>query len=204
MTIAVFTVIGDVVGSRRSADRAALQGRVNRALADVNDRVEVAQPFEPTVGDEYQGACATLADALRAALLVRLTLLPLVDTRSGVGQGEVTVHDATRSPLLQDGPGWWAAREAIDAIGGPRDERRTWFVGVGSGTINAYLTCRDQVVSRLNDRGMRMLRLALLGHTQKEIAALEEVWPSAVSQQFRRGIGSVLLSQRLVASDADG
>lgn len=204
MSAPVYTVIGDLVGSRRSADRAALQTQVNRALADVNDRVTVAQPFEPTVGDEYQGACGTLSEALLAALLVRLTLLPAVDSRCGVGQGEVTVHDAGRRPLLQDGPGWWTAREAIDAIGGSRDERRTWFVGVGSGTINAFLTCRDQVVSRLNDRGVRMLRLALLGHSQKEIAELEGVWPSAVSQQFRRGIGGVLLAHRLVAADADG
>jgi DNA-binding CsgD family transcriptional regulator len=196
----LYTVIGDLVGSRRSPDRARLQDRLGEALREVSARVPVAQPFEPTVGDEYQGACATLSEALTAALLVRLSLLPLVDTRCGVGCGEVAVHDASRTPLLQDGPGWWSAREAIETIGGPRDDRRTWFVGEGSATINAFLVCRDQVLSRLNERGVRMLRLALLGHSQKQIAEQEGVWPSAVSQQFRRGIGAVLQAHALVAA----
>jgi len=196
----LYTVIGDLVGSRRSADRAGLQDRLDEVLREVSGRVPVAQPFEPTVGDEFQGACATLSEALTAALLVRLGLLPLVDARCGLGHGEVSVHDAARAPLLQDGPGWWAAREAIDAIDGPRDDRRTWFLGEGSDTINAFLVCRDQVISRLNERGVRMLRLALLGHSQKEIAEHEEVWPSAVSQQFRRGIGAVVQAHALVAA----
>jgi DNA-binding CsgD family transcriptional regulator len=198
----VYTVIGDLVGSRKAGDRGALQRRLVEALREVSDRLPVAQRFEPTLGDEYQGACDTLSEALTAALLVRLALLPEVDTRCGVGLGEVLVHDASRTPLLQDGPGWWTAREAIDAIGGRRDERRTWFVGEGSATINAFLVCRDQVVSRLNERGVRMLRLALLGHSQKDIAEREEVWPSAVSQQFRRGIGAVLHAHALLAATA--
>jgi hypothetical protein len=197
----VYTVIGDLVGSRRSADRSALQSAVNETLDQVNGQVPVAQRFEPTVGDEYQGACATLPEALTASLLIRLSLHGVVDSRCGIGRGEVTVHDPDRRPVLQDGPGWWSARAAIEQLG-KRDERRTWFQGEGAGTINAFLVCRDQVVSRLNDRGIRMLRLALLGHSQKEIAELEEVWPSAVSQQFRRGIGAVLDGHRLVGSDA--
>jgi hypothetical protein len=199
----VFTVIADLIGSRRVGDRSSLQLRLDAALQEVNDHLPVTQTFEPTVGDEYQGACASLSDALTAALVVRLFLLPAVDVRTGVGFGEVTVHHASRTPVLQDGPGWWSAREAIETIGGAREERRTWFVGEGpatiDATINAFLVCRDQVVSRLNERGVRMLRLALLGHSQKDIAAREEVWPSAVSQQFRRGIGAVLRAHALLA-----
>jgi len=202
MTSTVYTVIGDLIGSRVAADRSALQARVNDVLAEVSSQVPVAQPFEPTVGDEYQGACATLPQALTAALVVRLSLHDLVDTRCGIGYGEVTVHDAERRPLLQDGPGWWIARRAIEEISGRRDDRRTWFRGEGSGRINAFLVCRDQVISRLNDRGLRMLRLALLGHSQKEIAEIEGVWPSAVSQQFRRGISAVLDAHRLIEADA--
>ncbi len=202
MPDSVYTVIGDLIGSRVVEDRAALQTRVNEALAAVSTQVPVAQPFEPTVGDEYQGACSTLPEALTAALLVRLTLHEVVDTRCGIGFGEVTVHDADRRPLLQDGPGWWVARRAIEEISGKRDDRRTWFRGEGSGRINAFLVCRDQVVSRLNDRGIRMLRLALLGHSQKHIAELEGIWPSAVSQQFRRGISAVLDAHRLIEADA--
>jgi hypothetical protein len=174
---------------------------LNDALVGVNRTVPVEQPFEPTVGDEYQGACATRHDAVLAALLIRLTLLPLVDTRCGIGYGPVTVHDADRTPLLQDGPGWWSAREAIQDLDRGREARRTWFAGPDQGVVNGFLVCRDQIIERLNERGIRILRLALLGHPQKEIAEMEGIWPSAVSQQFSRNIGSVVESMRLLAAD---
>jgi hypothetical protein len=198
---AVVTVIGDLVGSRSVPDRAQVQDTLAAALTEVNSVVAVAQPFQPTVGDEHQGACRTLPDALRAALLVRLTLLPLVDVRHGIGHGEVSVHDASRTPLLQDGPGWWSARSAIDALGARRGPGRTWFQGPDEGRVNAFLVCRDQIVDRLNDRGLRILRLALLGHSQKEIAEIEDIYPSAVSQQFTRNIGAVVESMRLFGQE---
>ncbi len=201
MSDTVYTVIGDLVGSRAVPDRAAVQRALNGALDAVNEALPVAQPFEPTVGDEYQGACATLPGAVLAALLVRLSLLPLVDARCGVGFGQVTVHDAGRRPLLQDGPGWWAAREAIRSLDGRRDTTRTWFCGPGAGGVNAFLLCRDQIVDRLNERGTRILRLALLGHPQKEIAEREGIWPSAVSQQFTRNIGSIVEAMRVFAQE---
>ena len=83
----VYTVIGDLVGSRAAPDRAAVQDALGTALAEVNETVPVAQPFQPTVGDEYQGACATLPDAVLASLLVRLALLPRTDVRCGLGHG---------------------------------------------------------------------------------------------------------------------
>lgn len=199
MSSPVTTVIGDLVGSRRAPDRGALQRSLGQALSELNATVATVQAFEPTVGDEFQGACATLADATLATLLVRLALRGDGDARCGIGVGEVTVHDDTRTPLLQDGPGWWAARDAIEAVEGARGDRRTWYVGPGAAPVNAFLLCRDQVVARLNDRGARMLRLALLGHSQREIAEREGVYPSAVSQQFSRGIGTVLAAQQLLA-----
>jgi hypothetical protein len=205
MSSVLYTVIGDLVGSRSVADRAAVQQDLGEVLDAVNTAVPVAQPFEPTVGDEYQGACTTLADAALAGLLVRLALLPVVDVRCGIGHGPVTVHDASRAPLLQDGPGWWAARDAVETLDRRRDGTRTWFAGPGQGTVNALLVCRDAIIERLNARGVRILRLALLGHSQKEIAALEGIWPSAVSQQFTRNVGAVVESMRLLASpEGDG
>ena len=204
MAAELYTVIGDLVDSRSVDDRAAVQDVLNDTLAGVASVVHVEQPFQPTVGDEYQGACATLPDAVLAALLVRLRMRPWVDVRCGIGHGAVTVHDAQRTPLLQDGPGWWSAREAIQSLHGRRDTARTWFVGPDDGRVNAFLLCRDQIIERLNDRGLRILRLALLGHPQKEIAEIEGIWPSAVSQQFSRNIGSVVESMQVFAASSGG
>ncbi len=206
MTVVLYTLIGDLVGSRRaSVERAALQDRFGAVLSEVTAMLGPAQALEPTRGDELQGAFTTVGDALTAALLVRLALLPDADVRCGVGFGEVSVHDADRTPVLQDGPGWWSARKAIEEISGKNDDRRTWYDGrdpVETGQVNAFLLCRDQLIARLNDRGLRMLRLGLGGTSQKEIARLEGVWPSAVSQQFSRGIGAVLEAHRQVATEA--
>ena len=47
------------------------------------------------------------------ALQVRLTAAPAIDVRFGIGWGfEVTILDASTG--IQDGPGWWSARDAIE------------------------------------------------------------------------------------------
>jgi hypothetical protein len=194
----VYALIGDVVGSRELPDRAGAQRRIGAVLTEVTGQVEHVQPLEPTVGDEFQGAFASLADATLAALLVRLALLPDVDVRCGIGYGEVTVHDPVSRPLLQDGPGWWVARDALDALG---SRERTRYAGADAGRVNAYLLTRDALVDRLNERGWRMLRLALLGETQQRIAEVERVSKSAVSQQFARGISAVRDAQSMFASE---
>jgi hypothetical protein len=188
----MYTLIGDMVGSRRLPNRVRAQEALGRELAEVTEVLGPVQRLEPTVGDEFQGAFETLPDAVLGAMLVRLALLPGIDVRCGIGSGEVTVHDASRRPLLQDGPGWWAAREALEVLAAPRrSSGRSWYVGQGAAPVNAYLTCRDQLVDRLSDRGRRMLRMALLGTTQQRIAEVEGISKSAVSQQFARGIGAI-------------
>ena len=146
----VYTLIGDIVGSRRLNDRAGAQERIGTVLREVSPAVRPVQDLEATVGDEFQGAFRTVGDAALAALLVRLALLPDVDVRCGLGYGEVTVHDGDRRPLLQDGPGWWSARDALDALSRPRRAaERTWYVGPDAGRVNAFLLTRDALVDRL-------------------------------------------------------
>jgi hypothetical protein len=203
MAPSLYAVIGDLVGSRKVSDRVATHRTLVRSLAEVNDLLNPTHPFAVTVGDEYQGACGSLADAVLAATLVRLAMLPDVDVRCGIGYGAVMVHDESEKAVVQDGPGWWTAREAIDIVGRARDPRRSWYVHEGSGTVNAFLLCRDQLIDRLNERGIRILRLALLGRSQKQIAEAEDVWPSAVSQQFARGVGAVVEAQHLITTAAE-
>jgi len=107
-------LIGDVVRSRATTDRQALHDALEAALAAADAAVPPVTGLRVTVGDEFQGTYATLGEAVEAALRVRLALLPDVDTRFGLGRGEVAVLDARRG--IEDGPGWWAARAAIEAV----------------------------------------------------------------------------------------
>lgn len=192
MTI-VATLIGDVVASRSAPDRQALHTRLREALTLVNDLTDPLQPVRITVGDEFQGAWAHRGQAAHAALLLRLHLLPGVETRYGLGWGEVTALEEDGS--VQDGPGWWRAREAITAAKEAEGRVRTdglvvrtrWHEDDPSGiAVDAALRHRDLILAGLDDRSLRLLRGLLLGRTQRDLADEEEISPTAVSRRVHR------------------
>lgn len=205
------TLIGDVVGSRDGhIPRADLHARLSDGLAAVNDELTPTVPLRITVGDEYQGCFATVGAACRASLRLRLALLPDHDVRHGIGWGPVTV--LSENPRVEDGPGWWAAREAIeraarDAGKAATRAVRTRFVRAeeasGSGPdprpIEAALLLRDEVVGRLSARSVMLLGGLLDGRTQTDLAEELQVSVSALSQRVRRdGIGVLLRSDELL------
>lgn len=207
------TVIVDLVGSRRHADRAWVHRAFTTALAAVNRVVPAEQPLEPTVGDEAQARYATVEQALRATLLVRLELPPELDARAGIGLGPVQDLGQGAVGLLQDGPGWWAARDAINEAKARETGRdrslRTWYVAAeatGAGKdrpdpaqVDAFLLLRDEIVSGMPDRSRRLLRGVLDGRTQADLAEQEGISPSAVSQNLRRsGAYAVLHAHELL------
>ncbi|WP_377641963.1 SatD family protein [Oryzobacter terrae] len=200
-------LIGDIVDSRGATNRRALHRAVEKALVGVNAVVPALGELRVTVGDEFQGSYATLGGALDAALRVRLHLLPGVDTRFGIGRGAVTTLDARRG--LEDGPGWWAARSAIEAAeaAATTAATRTARTAVRAAdddpvldAVNAALLCRDHLVGSLSDRSLRLLRGLMDPHTtQSELATLEGISASAVSQRVRAdGIGAVLAAHELL------
>lgn len=186
------TLIGDVVGSRRIADRSAQHRALNQALRDV--RAGAIDPPAFTVGDEFQGSYPTVGSAIDAALSVRLAVAPAIDVRFGIGWGTVTMLDAAAG--IQDGPGWWAVREAIEWTASAQRQPglalvRTSFRAHGESrddvdAINAALLCRDHLLGSLDDRSMRILKGLLSNHTKKDIAAEEGISASAISQRAGR------------------
>jgi hypothetical protein len=199
-----FTLIGDLIGSRRNPDRGALQQALGKVLDRVNDTIATDQILEPTVGDEIQGAFPTIGAATLATLLIRLELAPHVGMRFGLGYGSVTVYDGSRRPLLQDGPGWWNARKAITS--GRERQRGACYEGPEDNEdapdpafVNAFLIARDGLFQRLSSRQRRMLLSTLSGQTQIEIAEAEGISESAVSQAFARGVSAVRDAQRTLS-----
>src|SRR3954454_19523099 len=118
-------LIGDVVASRRAGDRSVLHARVTQVLGEVNEAFDPVTPLRITVGDEFQGTFATVGAALQASLRLRLGLLPDNDVRHGLGWGEVPV--LKQQPRVEDGPGWWAARDAIHEVQAAQERSGTRF-----------------------------------------------------------------------------
>lgn len=201
-------MIGDLVGSRRISDRAAVHARFERAIAAVNAEYAPPVPLRIGLGDEFQGIFASLGAAISASLRVRMALLPDVDVRQGIGWGQVLV--LAEEPRVEDGPGWWAARAAIETVEGyeskaPLRAVRTAYVaadgesGPEPALVNAALMARDQLVSGLSERSMSVLDGLMSDRRQRDIADELGISPSAVSQRIRaEGIGVVLAVDELL------
>jgi hypothetical protein len=185
-SLACAALIGDIVGSRQASNRSELHRRIIEVLAGT--------PLAFTVGDEFQGSYPTVGEAIEATLTVRLALAPDIDVRFGIGWGEVTVLDAGSG--IQDGPGWWSAREAIEWTAAAQQQpalasartayRRHSDTGPDPDAVNAALLCRDHLLGSVDARSLRLLRGLLDHKTKKELAAMEGISASAVSQRTAR------------------
>src|SRR6476646_5230819 len=179
----VATLIGDVVRSRSSADRSDLHARLAGALEEANALLRPSVPLRITVGAEFQGCIAAVGEAVHASLWLLLRLAP-VQLRHGVGWGAVAVLED--QPRVEDGPGWWAAREAIETVKSEESRATTRLLrtayrraedveGPDPAPVNAALMCRDQMIGSLSERSVRVLSGLLDGSSQVELATVEGI-----------------------------
>jgi hypothetical protein len=191
----MIAVIADIVGSRKLADREGAQREIENAIARAQRTLPVAdRMLAATVGDELQGVYLALGDALASLLLVQLELPDPISCRFGIGIGAVrTVRSGEGE--IPEGPGWWAAREAIDLVHTKQQRTaptaRTWIVAAPEEDgrmhdavrlANAYLLARDQLVGTMSERTRRLVAGRCARLTQRELAEREGITQSAVSQ----------------------
>ena len=183
-----------------------MHARFEAALDAVNAATHPLVPAAVTVGDECQGVYATLGEALEAAHRLRLELAGAVDVRCGLGVGPIVELDAARG--LQDGPAWWAARAAIEAIEREAGTRghglvRTGVAGGEAGRLSPALLgavrALDVCFAALDAPSARILIGIVGGARQSDIAAQLDLSPQAVSQRVNRhGLAVLADSLRLL------
>lgn len=223
-TAPVAAVIADLVGSRDLEDRTGAHQQVLTAWNAAHERVVGAgdaaatpsvSPWA-TVGDEFQAVYPDLATALRALLRLLLDLEDPVRLRFGIGLGAVTTVEQGGDGPIQDGDAWWSARAAIDA--GRKRDRRGAVLEVrraeeekrsdppeapdGPAARLEATAARlvEHVVGEMKPRERRILRATLDGEIQQQIAEVEGISQSAVSQSLSRSGGRVLVDvDRLLA-----
>lgn len=199
-------VIGDVVGSREHPDRAALDARLQECLDQINRDWSPQVPLRVTVGDEFQGAWHSRGPALRAALRIRLELLPEIDLRVGLGVGGVSV--LREQPRVEDGPGWWSAREAIDFVKAdasrPQRHTKMGYRGPDQALVNAVLVGLDALIAPLDARSVVLARGLLAGCSRAALASEVGISASAVSQRIgRHSLGAIERIDALLAELSD-
>ncbi|WP_323100636.1 SatD family protein [Intrasporangium sp. YIM S08009] len=204
-------LIGDVVDSRLHPDRQQLHDALEAAIGEANASSTPLDPLVITLGDEFQGVFATVGDALTASFRVRAHLHPLADVRFGVGRGEVSTLDPVRG--VHDGPGYWAARDAIVEIEerATQPRSRTARTGYSPGASDAgeagenkdaldtvtalrvALDCLDFMVGSMSTTTRDILGGLMDGQSQRDVATRLDISASAVSQRVRRdGVGVAL------------
>lgn len=202
----VIAVLADIVGSRKLDDRAAAQRILDETIARVDADLPLAhQPLTPTVGDEQQGVYLRLEDALVSLLMIQLALPDGIAFRFGIGIGEVRAVDSVHGALA-DGPGWYAARAAIETVhareGRTVPRTRTWIVGApGQDEVmesviaasNAYLLVRDELVGAMNERERRLTYGRMVGRSQHDLAAAEGISQPSVSKSLRNAGSAALI-----------
>lgn len=208
----MIAVILDIVGSRALDDRSGAQRALDDAIARVEaDRPLASTPLRPTVGDEQQGVYPTLDAALAALTLLRLALPEHIDCRFGVGIGPVE-EIASAAGDLPEGPGWWAARTAIEHVHALQKRTvpgaRTWVVvheaqpdaaRLLAHQANIGLMTRDQLISDMSARTRRLTYGRCLGVFQRDLAAAEGITQPAVSQALASsGAGAIIEGLRLL------
>ncbi|MEN0023996.1 SatD family protein [Microbacterium sp. LWO14-1.2] len=202
----VIAVVADIVGSRKLDDRSAAQRVLDQTISLVEGDLPLAsQPLTPTVGDEQQGVYRSLEDALVSLLMIQLRLPDGIGFRFGIGIGAVSTVESVHGELA-DGPGWYAARAAIETVhakeGRAVPRSRTWIVGapgqdeVMESTIaasNAYLLVRDELVGAMSERERRLTYGRLIGRSQLDLADEEGITQPSVSKSLRNAGSAAIL-----------
>jgi len=204
----VVTVIGDVRDSRSAPDRQQLHDVLTLALDEVSREVPGRHALRVTAGDEFQGTYVRLGEALAGVFALRLRLSPEVGVRFGIGRGDVTVLDEATG--TQDGPGWWSARAAIDAVKAAEQETgwsatRTAYRSSQESdpvqeAVNAALVCQDLLVDSWDARTWSIVRGIMQGRTHSDIASELGISRQAVQQRRSAGLPMVQAAADRLAS----
>lgn len=109
------TLIFDIKKSRELSNRNELQEILIKTLKKCNDEFEdiIASPFLITLGDEWQGLLKEGANYNKIIKFFKDNLPSNIEFYTGVGIGNVTVHNFKLTVNQLDGPSFHLARKAI-------------------------------------------------------------------------------------------
>lgn len=170
-------IIGDIKESRRLENwqnmfmelRKTLRG-INRRLSDV-----IVVTFQPTVGDEFQGAISALEKAFDIYNFIRSELQ--VDIYYGIGIG--SIEKPLKKEMGMRGSGFYRARDALEVC---KKENRNVFVK-SSDTPNPT----DKIINTL----LRLIEVLENSWTkrQREIVNYYRVHPDYTYEQLSKHFG---------------
>lgn len=113
----MYVMIGDMVNSRKKENRYEIQEAFQRCLQEINQRYQksIVSQFSITLGDEFQGVLKDAEFLFEIITRIEITMKN-VGFRFSVGIGEISTKLYLNTPLMSDGPAWYAARDGLNYI----------------------------------------------------------------------------------------
>ncbi len=181
----VCAIIGDVVSSRSAAQQPMFE-TLAEVLAWVNREVDHLQPMAlaPAAGDEIQGACRSIADALKSTLFIQLKLHGQYQLRFGLGQGTTKSHRKNEPTVARSG----------SAYGDLLTEALT----------NSLLLFRDQIVQSMSRTDALVTLELFRGKRQVDIKRALNISQSTVSDVSRKKGAALLIRCQKMLDEAVG
>ncbi len=183
-------VIGDLVDSRHVKDRNRLQRTLKRTLSAARHESSGLSPWTLTLGDEFQCVYADARTLFVDLLKIAEGLQP-VQARFAIGVGPLLTPINQEQALEMDGPGFYAARTAIEKL---RAEGGLFRLAGEPDTppsldlANHALTLAGHILQQARSaQRLRVLRHRLDGHNQRAIAEILNTTPANISQHVRNG-----------------
>ena len=179
---------GDLIASRKVADREALQATLLKTLRALNRRFRdlVEVPLSVSAGDEFQGVFRPDGEIVRLVDALERELHP-VEARVGIGIGAISTRFRKRSQEM-DGEAFRFAREALEATRRPSPDTWLWFrTAAEEFDLAANAIALLATLAKRGWKALHWRRAALRdkGWSEERIAAKEGVTQVAVSLSLR-------------------
>ena len=180
---AYWAVIGDIVRSRRIADRGRFQAHLERLMDELNRRYAeagLASRWTVTLGDEFQALFRT-AEPLPDAVQQLFHGLVGHGVRFGIGFGTLATPLRPRAAVGMDGPCFHRARQALETAkhdrrmvaveaGGPGGARAADVWNLALVLVAARTPRQVQAVEAYRDCGSQEKAAARLGVSQAAVS----------------------------------
>lgn len=180
-------LIGDLVGSRQVAGRAALQRRLKSAVQTVNRRRQplLGSPMTITLGDEFQAVYRSVETVFADIFLLLHALAP-VRARFALAVGEIVTPLNKQQAIGMDGPAFHEARDVLTTL--KAEGRLLGLAGLREDTARLakpVLAVLSGQMEAWRETRLRLFAGLLEGASPAALAKTAKITPRAVNKNIR-------------------
>jgi len=179
-------IIGDLVASRKLADRNFVQKNLRDVLKKINKTADSLSPYTITLGDEFQAVLQDSSTIFTDAAAIMFALHP-VKVRFSFGIGTIATSINTKLAIGMDGEAFHNARKGIEEIKGTGYcFNVTGITSENSNMIRKSLFLISNLISHWNKNQLRIFFELCMDNKVKNISKLLHISEQAVYKSIKK------------------